>query len=198
MSGFGVFDAEERKRASQPPSGDAPEYIYDASCPHCRDGSPHHPAPSGDAPYFNPDNEWRLQRGAPSGDAHEMTCGICGHWASNGLHSGDGSGHDFAPSKVFRRRDPAPSGDALREAADRLGLWLVKPNENDVREYTMSDRYWDDVAALATPAPLDVERLARALPDWMVEHPLGLTEDELRRTIAHNIARAYAEQDFNA
>jgi hypothetical protein len=44
------------------------------------------------------------------------------------------------------------------------------------------------------PAPLDVERLARALPDWMVEHPMGMNEESLRLVIAANIAREYAKE----
>ena len=38
---------------------------------------------------------------------------------------------------------------------------------------------------------IDVERLARALPAWAVEHPVGQTEAELRLAIARNIADAY-------
>ena len=34
---------------------------------------------------------------------------------------------------------------------------------------------------------LDPEAIAKALPDWMVEHPMGKSENELRLIIAQNI-----------
>lgn len=41
-------------------------------------------------------------------------------------------------------------------------------------------------AAIRTEG-LGVERLARALPDWAVQHPLGMTEEQLRLHIASGI-----------
>jgi len=117
-----------------------------------------------------------MTRQPPSGDAPEMTCGICGQWASNGLHSGDGSGHDFAPSKVFRRRDPAPSGDALREALWTLGNFSERMTAEEMRVYART--------ALAE---------ANSLPTMIHGSP-----EQLAPEWATAIARAYAEQEGGA
>jgi len=155
-----------------------------------------------------------MTRQPPSGDAPEMTCGICGQWASNGLHSGDGSGHDFAPSKVFRRRDPAPSGDALREALWTLGNFSERMTAEEMRVYArtaLAEAGPDEQAqwGVALGEPLDVERLARALiesglmrryADYANSLPTMIhgSPEQLAPEWATAIARAYAEQEGGA
>jgi hypothetical protein len=151
-----------------------------------------------------------MTRQPPSGDAPEMTCGICGQWASNGLHSGDGSGHDFAPSKVFRRRDPAPSGDALREALDAIEAVCSL----DIEE--MRAQHGSEQRVLLAVIPALVEK-ARALAtpappwQWLADHwhpqhtsACAAQPDEVEcycgvgPEYERVLARAYAEQEGGA
>jgi len=85
----------------------------------------------------------------------------------------------------------------LHERGDWMEVgWVPDPDEG-LECHACGD--WCDAPAkvdafvAAARADIDVERLARALPDWMVEH--ATNEADLRRIVAGHIAAAYREAE---